>query len=661
MGASRAAVDTLQSVYAQKPSEDSAIALANAMAWNGNREGAIKLLNDYVASNPNAYSAKQLAQQMSASPDLRIERIGRMIDAEPYNLALQVEKARLLNDAGRYAEALSTIAFVRDHSTRKIEGLDDLQKAAKEGRDKQLAQLQTQLKALDADGMASSSQNPDQILSLAKAYTGAGDYRTAEHLYTRYLRLRPNDTDARVAYARVLSWDQRYPEAEAQYRMLLANDPNRADLRLEYAQIESWNSEFAPAIHTFRSLTDLSDNPRANLYPDVAPRAYYNIGQIYRWYGWNDSAAAAENRALALDGSYAPARNELDLIRHLRPTSTADARITYATDSADFTTKRADLTAEKWTSQRTAFDLSLGRHEFEQGDQDVYANVISGGGRYRWNDRWTARASVGMNFYDSGLGTRPFFGIGAEWLPSLQSRASFDFNHYDLVYDVFTLSSLGTPTGTTAVDLRNPLSINDMRGHYDYNSGGFWSALGDASYGFVSDSNHREAAHGLLTFRVLKAPFVALKAEGHYLSYDFRTNRYWSPTDYRSLAGVVQVGQNIGNRFFWSLEAKAGRAYEQGRSSDLRAYEGTITVPINDALDLVGDYGYGKSGRFQSLSPLGNDATDFTNYWQRHWYAGIRVKQLHGRGERQGRNSYYYDTRPLAGASPVIPPLGEAH
>ena len=49
------------------------------------------------------------------------------------------------------------------------------------------------------------------------------------------------------------------------------------------------------------------------------------------------------------------------------------------------------------------------------------------------------------------------------------------------------------------------------------------------------------------------------------------------------------------------------------------------------------------------------------NYWQRHWYAGVRVKQLFGRGDRGGRNSYYYDTRPLAGASPVIPPLGETH
>ena len=452
MGASRAAVDTLQKSYAQNPTEDTALALANEMAWDGNRQGAVALLDDYAKSHSDATKAAELAQQMRSSPDIRIERVNNLITAEPYNLALQVEKARLLLDAGRYAESLHTIAFVRDHSTRKIEGLDAIEKGANEGRQRELARIDEQRKALDAQAsMASSSQNADQILTLAKAYSGVGEYRTAERLYDRYLRQRPDDLEARTQYARVLSWDRRYPESERQYETLLARDPNRADLRLEYAQIQSWNSEFTPAIGSFQSLTDLSSNPRANLYPDVPSRAYYNLGQIYRWYGWNATAAYEQNRALALDGSYAPARQELDLVRHLRPTSTADVRVSYATDSNDFTSKRADLTAEKWTSQRTAFDLSLGRHEFEQGADDVYANVISGGGRYRWNDRWTARGQVGLNFYDSGLGTRPFFGLGAEWMPSIQSRAAFDFNHYDLVYDVFTLSSLGTPTGPTTV------------------------------------------------------------------------------------------------------------------------------------------------------------------------------------------------------------------
>src|SRR5205814_6540387 len=120
-----------------------------------------------------------------------------------------------------------------------------------------------------------------------------------------------------------------------------------------------------------------------------------------------------------------------------------------------------------WTSTKMAFDLAVSRHEFSQSDQDVYANAISGGADYRASDRMLFRGRIGVNFYDRGLGTRPFGGVGMEYLPSIQSRAAFDFNHYDLVYDVFTLQSLTIPS-TTTTNLRDPISINDFRGHYDY-------------------------------------------------------------------------------------------------------------------------------------------------------------------------------------------------
>jgi hypothetical protein len=661
MGASHAAVDRLADVYNSTHSEDAAVALANAKAWSGDREGAIRLLNDYVQTNPNAAQAKALSAQLSSSPELRLERVNKAIALQPYNLALQVEKARLEYDAGRYAQSLKTIQFVRDHSSQKIEGLDELQRMATEKRREQLSQLEERRKALDAQAsMASSAQNPDEILSLAKAYTSLEDYNTSIRLYDRYLRLRPNDMDARIQYARVLSWDRRWNASEEQYEMLLRDHPERADLRFEYGQVQSYDADFTNAMHSFRAVTDLSGNPRAELYQDVPPQAYYNIGQIYRWYGWNDHAIAAQNSALALDAGYMPARQELDLTRHLRPSSGLDARYSYTTDSDDFTFKRVDLEGQKWTSSRTAFDLGLGRHEFEHLGDSVYANVVSFGGQYRTSDRLTARARVGANFYDNDLGSRPFFGVGAEWLPSLMSRASIDFNHYDLVYDVFTLTSLALPTTGSQLSLRDPLSINDTRAHYDYSTCGHLAWLADASYGFISDDNRRAAAHGLVSFRVLKAPFVAFKVDGRYLRYDFRTNRYWSPNDYHSLAGVVQIGQNLRNRFLWNFEVKAGRAYESDVSSDLRSYEGNVTVPVGDTFDIVGNYGYGKSGRLQSVLAFNNAPADFVNYWQRHWFVGVRVKRLFGHGERQNSNPYYYDSQPLSG-SPVIPPLGESH
>ena len=260
-----------------------------------------------------------------------------------------------------------------------------------------------------------------------------------------------------------------------------------------------------------------------------------------------------------------------------------------------------------------------------------------------------------MNFYDRGLGTRPFAGIGLEYRPNIQSRAAFDFNHYDLVYDVFTLQSLSIPAPSGAL-LQSPISINDFRTHYDWAGGGRWAALGDASYGFISDNNKRLGAHEVVSFRILNTPFLAIKEEGHLLSYDFRSNRYWSPNDYKSLAGVVQIGQNLKSGLHWDVSGKVGKAWEGNHASDIRAYDGTVAIPVSDAFDLVGNYGYGKSGRLQGA--FGSSPDEFVNYWQRHWYVGVRLKQLFSRGERGDRNPYYFDNRVLT-SSPVVPP--EAH
>lgn len=652
MGATRSAVGTLQSVYESTRTEASAVALANARAWSGDREGALRFINEYSQSHPNAIEARTLAQDLAISPQIRLERLSKLANLVPFNLAVRLEQARLLVDAGRYGEAFKTIKFIREHSPSTVAGLDELEQNARQRRQEEIARLDDRRKALDAQAsMASASDNGDEILSLAKTYTGLGAYDYAIPLYKRYLTLRPNDYDARIGYARVLSWDERYPDSEKQYQTLLRERPDRADLRYEYGSILSFNSQFVPALAEFRSVTDLSNNPRAErLYSDVPAKAYFNMGQIYRWNGWPDTALTQQSRAITLDPGYMPAREELDLLRHRRPASTLNGRYSYATDSNDFTLRRIDFDGQKWTTTRTAFELGAGRHEFSHRGDTVSANVLTGGGAYRLSDRTTLRGRAGANFYDHGLGTRPFFGAGAEFRPSLQSRAAVEFNHYDLVYDAFEFQSLGDRASSNNFISGGPLTINDTRGHVDYATGGRWSFLADASYGFISDDNRRGAAHGLASFALFHSPFVALKADGRWLSYDFRSRRYWSPTEYHSYAGVLQVGQDL-RRFAWNAEYKYGKGYEGNRTSDIRAWAAYVSVPVTDAFDIVGNYNYGRSGRFGSALNAGND---FINYWQRNWYVGIRLKQLFSRDDRDAGNPYYFDNRMLI-SSPVIP------
>jgi len=654
MGTSAASVKSLTEAYGANRSESAVIALANARAWNGDRTGAIDLLSEFTTANPNALEARALLREMQGSPETRLERAGKMIDLEPYNLALRVERARLLYEAGRFAGALREIEFIRENAKQEIVGLDELERQARERRDQAIAQLDEQRRALGSPAMTSGQADRSrEVLDLAKAYTSHGAHDQAIALYEDYLRANPNDTTARINYARVLSWDRRYDAARRQYEMLLREMPDRADLRYEYAQVLSYNAQFVPAMSTFGELTDLSDNPRAHLYPDVPAKAYYNRGQIYRWYGWNETAIDEQNRALGLDGDFAPARQELTLARYRRPASAYGATATFFEDSNDFSFRRIDVDGQRWISQNTAIEGNVGRHNFERGGNEVFATSLSGGIRQRFSDQFMARARLGANIYDRDLGTRPFFGVGLDWFPNLQTRTAFDYNRYDLVYDVFTLAALAREPNLT--DVTDPLAINDFRGRLSFDSGRFWSFLGDASYGMISDDNNRQGAHGLLSFRVL--PWLALKADARWLSYDFRSNRYWSPEDYRSLAGVIAVGQNIRNRFSWALETKIGKSYERDRESDIRTYNAKVEVPVSDAFDIVGSYSYGKSGRFDNL--IGGSGDDFTNYWQRRWYVGVRLRQLFsGDDRRSSSERYYYDNRPLTG-SPVASPVGE--
>ena len=627
-------------------SEKTAIAMANAHAWSGQRVRAVQVLSDFTARNPSAQDARALLDELQSSSELRIERLSDQIDADEYNLALRVARARLYSDAGQYGRALKDVRFVREHANgRELPGdLAEIEKNALDRQREEIAKLDERWRMLQApapmtSGSAESEMRAQQMLDLAKGYTGLGANDRAIVVYDAYLDEVPADTQARLNYARVLSWDRRYPQSQRQYEIVMREMPDRPDVELEYAQTLSYNQNYVPAMRRFQSLA-ASDSPRAELYPDVAPRAHFHRGQIYRWYGWRDHAVEEQNAALALDGSYTGASRELERARLGRPTSMLQARYTNETNSNDFNMSRADLEGEHWLNQRLALQGSVGRHSFDQRGTTADANVASAGAAYRQTDQLTFRGRAGLTFWDQGLGTRPFLGAGAVWLPNIQSRAAIDFNHYDLIYDVSNLSSL-------ALD---PLSINDVRGHYDYDSGGFWSALADASYGLISDDNNRMAAHGLVSFRVLNSPFVALKADGRWLSYDFRSNRYWSPNDYKSLAGVLQAGTNINDKFFISGEIKYGRAWEGDRSSDLRAIGATVTVPLGDTFDLVGAYNYGRTGRFESIF----GAPEFTNYWQRSWQVGVRLKRLFSSDDRQARDRYYFDNRVLG--SDIVPP-----
>ena len=409
------------------------------MAWSDNRAGAIALLNSYTQSHAMR-AGQQLADQLSASPDLRLEQIGRMIQAEPYNLALRAQQARLQYETGHYSEALSTIEFIHEHQKDRNDSIESSSsRRAKNAKRKSQSSMSVCGPSKRRDRWH-RRRNPTKSSTWPRPIPLSKNIVPPKRLYERYLRLRPDDTNARIAYARVLNWDQRYAPAEREYSAFWPAIPT-APISASNARRCCPTRSYWPAISEFALLTDTSKTPRADLYPDVAPRAYFHLGQIYRWFGWNDTSAVEQQRPLrSIPATCRPGRSSISSAISVRPRISAGRTATRTIRA--ISRCAVSISPRRSGPRRDGVEPRIGRHEFTRSlDQDVFANAISGGANYRASDRMLFRGRHRGEFLRPRPRHAPVLAASA-WsgCRRLQSRAAFDFNHYDLVYDVFNLS-----------------------------------------------------------------------------------------------------------------------------------------------------------------------------------------------------------------------------
>lgn len=59
------------------------------------------------------------------------------------------------------------------------------------------------------------------LLNLAQSYVSIGNFDEAIKVYRKYLEIHPKDKKARLAFARVLAWNQNFDESEKEFKILL--------------------------------------------------------------------------------------------------------------------------------------------------------------------------------------------------------------------------------------------------------------------------------------------------------------------------------------------------------------------------------------------------------------------------------------------------------
>ena len=99
------------------------------------------------------------------------------------------------------------------------------------------------------------AEDPVVVLTRqAEAAAARGDYTAAVHLYHQVLEAQPQNQQAMLQIARVLSWARDYPESVAQYEQVLQIAPGNVQARLERARVLSWSQKFDVSIREYEQV-----------------------------------------------------------------------------------------------------------------------------------------------------------------------------------------------------------------------------------------------------------------------------------------------------------------------------------------------------------------------------------------------------------------------
>ena len=84
-------------------------------------------------------------------------------------------------------------------------------------------------------------------------------YDDAIKLSESFLKLYPDNEEARTWYARVLSWDQKYKESIKEYDWLITRSPENIDVKRERARVLGWMRNYSQALDAYQETEDLAD------------------------------------------------------------------------------------------------------------------------------------------------------------------------------------------------------------------------------------------------------------------------------------------------------------------------------------------------------------------------------------------------------------------
>jgi predicted Zn-dependent protease len=372
---------------------------ARALVWAERYEKAVTIYDQLTLAAPDdAELMKEYAKVAvwAERYDLAGQLFARLVELDPDDAELRLNWAWALLWAGKPALAAEVLEGLPSGFTGS--GVDSLRAAV---------------------ALALPPTPPDTVTSNLPEWAsqlvleGATD--SALVLYRRYLSENPNADWLLLEMADVFEFRADAADSAIPYlREYLARQPDEQDVRLRLARLLAWSGRFAEAESAALTIVEAQ--------PEDA-EAWVLLGDLYRWQGERDRAAAAYERALRVDPSVPGAAEgladleaQVDLLVSTQGTIGPASGLEHFTDSDDF---RLTRLRAGWTggSPRTRWGGTLtveeARGHGATGElEDLFAVEFGATLEHWWmRGDLNVLASAGAWVPDAGGSVEPMLGL----------------------------------------------------------------------------------------------------------------------------------------------------------------------------------------------------------------------------------------------------------
>lgn len=267
-------------IMAKRPEEISAaVRLAEIYSSTGRFLEAARLF-EKVAQGPDASAGHLLraAQNYEWSGDdaAAAAAYERYLERDRGNRTARTARGRALVRMGRCGEAVNELAMVAGSTGARAASAavaldlarcydrlkrDDLALATYES----VTRLDP--RATEAQQIVAQRRRDAEQAPLRRAYAAldAKDNETAARELRIYLDAHPEDADARLQLARVLSWSSSFEPSGEAYERYLEIRPDDAGARRELAQVLAWRGLTAEAIRQYQALAAKAADPEQSV------------------------------------------------------------------------------------------------------------------------------------------------------------------------------------------------------------------------------------------------------------------------------------------------------------------------------------------------------------------------------------------------------------